>query len=666
MILPITGIHPVAECQPAAVTGMALGDLRFIFITPMATFRFFAGLFLLLLFLVQCSSEDPDREANRLFVEAFRLIESADNLQQYDPVEVFEKYNQALLNIDRIIGSYADTDVAVNVTQQQTRIGELTIGELRRMVPLMQARAEAVDGFLNLSLYLSDHIESEEERAAFYLQQYAWYYAAGDTETATRLLAKAERLAERHWNSAVSDPIFRLVSLALADRAYWERALDTANRIQTRSHLMAALHYIVQSGYLREHAVSGVERIRFFLDDFDATEQLMLTTSMAEELMRYGHDNLAMELVRTGAPPVDADGILTYIEALINLSGVYARHGVFDRALQVAKLIEEIDGNYSPFALRDISIELARFGELEQALEMASAFERDYFRFDAVAGMAAARSAAGSVSDALELARSLPDEAPEKAEAYASIIQDLSDFGDFDRADSLMQGALTLSETIDSPIRSAQVHMQLADAYKTMGNLSEAAGLLAEAENAALQISSSETRNHILLQTGLLWIDLGRPDRVPDMFIHLRMDEPTFAELVTELLAAALRAGYHDLARMLPGITEHQPQFLYRLHALYVERGDLERARTLAYEIRNYQWRSRALADLAGLFEAEGQRTESDKVAADALLVLQRIRQSEERNAALHYTAARLAAAGVSMDGTHRTLVAQLMDEMPY
>ncbi|MDI6402890.1 hypothetical protein QLX67_12860, partial [Balneolaceae bacterium ANBcel3] len=66
--------------------------------------------------LVQCSTpKDTDREANRLFVQAFRLTEQALKLEQDDPAEAYTLYQQALQNIDQIIENYPDTQVAVDV-----------------------------------------------------------------------------------------------------------------------------------------------------------------------------------------------------------------------------------------------------------------------------------------------------------------------------------------------------------------------------------------------------------------------------------------------------------------------------------------------------------------------------------------------------------------------
>ncbi len=618
-------------------------------------------LFVIFLLLVQCGSPDPDREANRLFVEAYRYTEEAREIERDDPVAAYEKYRGALANIDKIIESYSETQVAVNVTQQQTRVGELTIGELRRIVPVFQARARALESFHDLSRYLTGRIGDDVTKAEQQIRYARW--VQNNDGPYSKILDEVAQSAHLHWNTEVSDPIYHQLTSAYASFGEWDKALEMADRIQDRLLLYHSLENIITGGYVRQAENGEIAPLLRIMDYVSPTEEIRLLTIVAEDLFDREMGEEAEAFTGQPIPGPEGGDELDHIDALTSLASMYATRGSFDASRSVISAIRDIDADYADFALRDLSIELARRQKMEEANEIVSGFERSYFRDTSIAGIAIQHARNGMVTDALEMLNTLSEELSETTNARIEIAYILADYGDKERSDSLLVATNPLLENINSALQQTEFRLRMVEIYLMRNERSQAAASLERTEETALQISGAGNRNLMLSEIISKWIQLGRPDRVLDIAAHLAMDHAGFRDIMTDLLKTSIQADYHDLAGSLALMTENLHYYRYYITGLYLESKSLERAANTSYDIRNYYWRAKALADLAHYLHLHGADTSttSQKAASDALQTIQRIRSERERDEALEYAASRFAAANFTMNQELESLAAKLL-----
>ncbi|MDG5766501.1 hypothetical protein QA596_03400 [Balneolales bacterium ANBcel1] len=623
------------------------------------------SLFLLLLFssllLVHCGSADPDREANRLFVEAFTLVERAGEQERESLREAHQNYQQALANIDRIIEEYPETQVAVNVTQQQTRIGEMTIGELRRKVPVFEARAGALAGFPEMSRYLIGRIGDEVTRAERFIRLGHWYHEHG--ESPAEALEQAAQIAHRHWSTEVSDPIYNKLSVAYARFGEWPEALELADRIQNRQLLFDALEAIIGSGYVAQGQYSGNDPLLRLVEFAGPTRSAGLRADLVRELFGHGLEEAALDLADLPLPDPEGDA-LAHIDALTGLAEAYASNGAFEPARHVIEQIKRLDEDYADFALRDLSIELASRRMMEDAIAVVSGFDRDYFRETALAGIAVEFARNGQVTEALNILDEVPDQTGEKLDAYVEIAWLLTDFMDHERSDSLLQIVRPLMEDGTSPLQKIELKLRITDIYVMRNTRPEAAETLLQTGEILSDITSTGHRNRFLHRIAHKWLNLGRPDRILDMAAQFDMEHEHFDRLFTELLEAAVDAGYNDLALRLAGMSNRQHYYTYRLTDIHIRQNQFERAARIAYDIRNYYWRVLALAEASQGFAGSGDELLAAKAAADTLQFLSRIRLAEESEEALEYASSRMASAGITMNNELQSLAESLIGNL--
>ncbi len=621
-------------------------------------FAFFA-----FLALSQCSSTDQEQEANRLFVESYRFAEQAREKEQTDPIASYEYYRQALENIDEIIDEYPETGVAVNVTQQQTRIGDMTVGELRRKVPLVESRARAMDGFHELTMYLVGRSNDEALSAEKQIRYADRIIQTGNEGRYRNILEQVSEWAHRHWNTTITDPVYLQLSKSYSNAGFWTEALDAADRLQNRDMLYQAIRHMLDDGILNDSENSVQERIFSYFQYVSSVQQLQLLRIAAADLFTLDRQEEADALIDRGLPSAEQEAILEHIDALTRLSAEYASHGSFSRSRIIIEDIEEMDENYADFARRDLSMHLARRHHVDEALEIASNFSRDYFRDTSVARIAVQVARNGRISDALELLDDVADDVTDKVDSYIEIAYLLSDYGENERSDALLELSRPLIEQIDSPLRRSELWLRIADCYMARNARSYAAETLGEAEADVLMINSGEGLNHMIVQTLSKWIKLGRPDRALDMAEHFRMNHDGFEENMKRVLDLAVNAGFHDLARSLAGITPDVHYFLHLLNQYYLDQNDIDRAIELSYGIRSFEWRARSQSDLVMALQKAGRETEKDKAASDALQTVDRIRDRDKKAETLLYVASRLSAAGQTMSRELKSIISDILSQ---
>ena len=107
----------------------------------------------LLLLVIGCGG-DPDEQANKLFVEAVQLIESAESKSDEDAIK---DYEQALSNVQRIIDDYSESDLAVKLISGETLFTGKTLADIKiRLTELKKSRAVTVIEMLDVPFEKDD------------------------------------------------------------------------------------------------------------------------------------------------------------------------------------------------------------------------------------------------------------------------------------------------------------------------------------------------------------------------------------------------------------------------------------------------------------------------------------------------------------------------------
>ncbi len=610
--------------------------------------------------LVHCEKTDAEREANRLFVEAYQLTEAAHELEETDPEGTYEYYRQALEKIEKIIDNFPDTQIAVDVAQHRTRIGDITVGDLRRKVPLYASRAEALDNFHKLTLYAINMENEDLDRGLKRLEYARILFHNSKEEHHDDLVRTVIRQADQHWNREIIDRLYHDLSVHFSSISRWQQSIDMADRIQDPSLLSHSLQQLVSSGYITDGAdVRALEHLYGYLNYIDPVSQLNLIEMICRNLFTSGRGSQALALVRERLPPPDEDRALEHIEALTDLSNVFSEHAEFEVSQQLIMQIGNIDSNYSDFALRDMASYLALHGRMGEAMKIVENFERDYFKHTTMAAIAVQNARSDSLDLAVSLLERIPVHVSEKTESLLEVAWIIAD--DENRADSLLQLALTGIGDIPSSLQRAHANLRVADIQIRHNKRSLAAEALENAEVQAREITGSESLNYLIAQLIERWISLGRPDRALDIAAWFRMSDPSFDDLVPGLFSYAINRGYHDFARSLAVMTDRRARFQYILVEVYLDLGLVSQPSELAYEIRNYYWRSRALAKLTTGLINKVNLAAAEKAATDILLTMQRIRDLDEKKLALFHVSALLSSAGITMNDERRALTVELL-----
>ena len=97
------------------------------------------SLVVLCLWLYGCSS-DPNEKANELYVEAVKLISSAE---KKTGKEAIKDYEQALTNLQRIVNDYSKSDLAVKLVSDQTLFTGKSMADIKNRVVDLRKRVIA-------------------------------------------------------------------------------------------------------------------------------------------------------------------------------------------------------------------------------------------------------------------------------------------------------------------------------------------------------------------------------------------------------------------------------------------------------------------------------------------------------------------------------------------
>ncbi len=612
-------------------------------------------------FLLQCEKADAEREANRLFVQAYQHIDAAGKLENHDPAEAHRHYLLALENIEKIISNYSDSQVAVDVAQHRTRIGDITIGDLRVKVPAYAAKAEALESFHNLSLYAIEMDDQVLNKGLFKLDYAGLLVRNSQDLLHDQLVRMVKSQADRHWDREVTDRLYLELSVHFADIAHWPQSLENSDRIQNPELLYESLKRIVRSGYITNELNShALEQFYSYISYLYPVDQVRLIKMISEELLKSGRGAQALVLVRERLPSPDDDRVLEHIEALTELSNTLAEHGEFALSRQIIRQIGNIDSNYTDFALRYLAVQLAIHDKMGEALNIAEGFDRDYFKHTTLAAMAVRQAERDSIDHALNLLDQIPENVSEKTESILEIAWVITD--DEAMSDSLIQLGSAGIDVMASSLQRSNAYLRIADVHIRHNNRSLAAQAMENAESDVRDVADTKALNQLIAEIIERWISLGRPDRALDIAAWFQMSDPSFNSLVPELFTFAIARGYHDFAKSLAGMTDRRPYYQFILVQTYLDNEMISQPSELAYNIRNYYWRTRALARLSTDLKIKVNQAAAEKAATDALLTMQRIRDPEERQQALIHVSALLSAGNITMNEERKALALDILN----
>lgn len=617
-----------------------------------------------LMLVTGCDRSDPDHESNRLFVDAYRLTEEARDHEKSDPSAAYRNYMQAVENIDNIISNYPETYLAVDLAQYRTRIGDITIGELRSKVRLYESKTTALQDFHHLTQFLITRESDEMRRAQMRLEYAKRLYAGGRIGRHDALIDKIVLQAEHHWDRRLIDRLYHDLSLHSTSIDRHESALGMADRIQDAERLYASLDSLVSAGFIADGDARTLERISNYLPYLEPLQRLRLTALICEELLKAGRDSQAQALIMDDLPQPDDQHALEYIEELSRMSSVFADHTEYEISNQIIDYIGNIDSNYVDFALRDLALKKVRNNSPGDAMEIVEDFTRDYFRQTTLAMIANQYARRDSIDLALHQLERISDSVSEKTESLLEVAWHT--VSDEALSDSLLGRALEGIGHIESPQRTSRSYLRVADIYLLQNRRSRAAEALDKAESYVHDVTNTVILNLLITDIIKKWIQIGRPDRALDLAAWYQMDAPSFERHVTELFSFAINRGYHDFARSLAGLSDQRSFYLFLLTSVYLENGMISQPAELAYEIRSYFWRARALAVLVTDLKKKVNLAAAEKAATDALLTLKRIRQPEQRQTGLYHVASLLSSAGIAMNEERKTLITEFIGEIPF
>jgi tetratricopeptide (TPR) repeat protein len=296
---------------------------------------------------------NPDARANRLFVEASQLVKSAQEAEQTSYAEAFKLYQAALTKAETITAKYPSSQLAVQLTADQTKIGPYTFPELQKIVPRTQARAKAEEDFLACALFVASTIQEASEKDSA-LRVIAIQYGRAKQYDRAMEVANSENASDK--------PVtLQLIANALAKAGQYDRALQVANTIEDASHKAWALAWIA-SGYAKDGRHDDAARIANSIEKDTAPK----TWALVEAYAHAGQYDRALQVANT---------ITDVPQKNATLVEIYAKAGQYDRALQVANTIE--DAHHKAYALVQIATAYINDGQHDRALQITNTMKRD-------------------------------------------------------------------------------------------------------------------------------------------------------------------------------------------------------------------------------------------------------------------------------------------------
>ena len=165
-------------------------------------------IWLMLVLVLVCGgcSADPNEKANKLYVEASQLLQSAQQRKEKDFSADYAAYQDAKETIDAILTDYPASTVAVGLLSGQTKILGLTLRQFQEKEEAVKLLAEAEQSPFEAAFAIAEAMEGNTYDKAVALIAIADNYAeAGQKEKATALLEQSEKMIKgQRWELLMS------------------------------------------------------------------------------------------------------------------------------------------------------------------------------------------------------------------------------------------------------------------------------------------------------------------------------------------------------------------------------------------------------------------------------------------------------------------------------
>jgi len=418
-----------------------------------------------------------NEEANKLFVEAYQLVEKAQKVEKTSYSDALKLYEKALRKIESIPTKCPSSDLAVKILQNKVNIGPYTIKKFKEsIIPLIKLKSEAEKNPLACALLVAKTIEDAFPQSLTLCEIANSYTKAGQKDKASEILSQALRVArtiEVLKSSALHD-----IADSYAKVGQKEKALQIARTIEDAYYKSLALRDIADS-YAKVGQYNEALQVARTIKDASLKSRALC--AIADGYTKAGQKEKASKVLSQALQVArTTEGAFSKSLALRNIADSYAKAGqkekaskVLSQALQVARTIEY--ASFKSEALHDIADSYAKVGQKEKALQIARTIKDAYYKSLALHDIADSYAKAGQkekaselLSQALQVARTI-EGASFKSLALCDIADSYAKAGQKEKASELLSQALQVARTIEYASSKSFALSEIADSYTKAG-----------------------------------------------------------------------------------------------------------------------------------------------------------------------------------------------------
>lgn len=356
--------------------------------------------FTILFILMSCAS--PDEKANKLYVQAVKLIESAQKVEDTSYRHALKLYKEALSKLQRIISKYPSSQIAVKIVSGEVK----DMNNLKEnIIPKISLKAAAEEDPLACAVMVASAIKRGGGDGAF-LELAEKCLEVGKHDEALKMVYQFHE-AFTTW-----DDVYGVYREDLPKGFEGFSLLCDQIRIQLRAGQRELLTLLPELPELEEEL--DEEKIK------DPYDRAIAVIKIAELYAEAGQKNKALEVL---SKAVQADKIIKYapfrVYPLVKIATYYVELGQKEKALEILSQAMDIarSKNYiAQLALTDIAVVLHNLGKeyealylLSQTLEVAKS-EKGLWKFLGLAKTATSYAEIGQYHLALQIAERIPAE----------------------------------------------------------------------------------------------------------------------------------------------------------------------------------------------------------------------------------------------------------------
>ncbi len=223
---------------------------------------------------------------------------------------------------------------------------------------------------------------------------------------------------------------------------------------------------------------------------------------MSETFEEQENEDLLATALRVSEAVKNAEG---YDELAAAISDRRAEQGESELAVEIADTIN--DPYTRDRVLADIAVGCAATGHEDYAFELLESLEDFSHQATAATRISVAHAEAGRFERAVEIASNMED----NSSALAEIAAQCAAKGEFDRA-------LDVTEMLDLPLYRALALTRIAESYIKAGRTAEAADLLSQALEEALEMDTNDERATTRAEIALRLAEAGQADEAAQIF----------------------------------------------------------------------------------------------------------------------------------------------------